>query len=57
MSRILLRQRQSCWLRFAYGLRSAEIAMLLNKSEGAVRAMLSRALKLLRTVYEHEEEE
>lgn len=50
-------QQEIVRLRFAHGLRSAEIAMLLNKSEGAVRVMLSRALKLLRTVYEHEEEE
>jgi DNA-directed RNA polymerase specialized sigma24 family protein len=36
------------------GLRSAEIATILQKSEGAVRVTLSRALKLLRKIYENE---
>jgi RNA polymerase sigma factor (sigma-70 family) len=39
-------------LRFAEGMRSAQIASALNKSEGAVRMALSRALNLLRTLYE-----
>lgn len=39
-------------LRFAEGMRSAQIAQALNKSEGAVRMALSRALNLLRTLYE-----
>lgn len=39
-------------LRFAEGMRSAQIAEALNKSEGAVRMALSRALNLLRTLYE-----
>jgi RNA polymerase sigma-70 factor (ECF subfamily) len=47
-------QREIVHLRFALGLRSAEIAIVLHKSEGAVRVTLSRALKLLRTIYEHE---
>lgn len=38
-------------LRFAYGLRCQEIARRLNKSEGATRMQLSRALTLLRKVY------
>jgi DNA-directed RNA polymerase specialized sigma24 family protein len=41
-------------LRFAQGLRSTEIATILQKSEGAVRTMLSRALKVLRKIYEDE---
>ena len=44
-------------LRFALNLRSAEIANVLQKSEGAVRVMLSRALKLLREIYEDEQED
>ena len=39
-------------LRFAEGMRSAQIAEALNKSDGAVRMALSRALNLLRTLYE-----
>ena len=40
------------WLRFAYGLRSKEIGEQLQKSEGAVRMLLSRALNCLREIYE-----
>lgn len=47
-------QQEIVHLRFALGLRSAEIASILHKSEGAVRVMLSRALKLLRKIYENE---
>jgi RNA polymerase sigma factor (sigma-70 family) len=45
-------QQEVLRLRFASGLRSAEIARTLNKREGAIRMLLSRALNLLRTVYE-----
>jgi RNA polymerase sigma factor (sigma-70 family) len=38
-------------LRFAYSLRCQEIARRLNKSEGATRMLLSRALTLLRKGY------
>ncbi|HEX7733456.1 MAG TPA: sigma-70 family RNA polymerase sigma factor [Ktedonobacteraceae bacterium] len=38
-------------LRFAYGLRCQEIARRMNKSEGATRMLLSRALTFLRNVY------
>ncbi len=38
-------------LRFANGMRSTEISQILNKSEGAVRVMLSRALNILRGLY------
>jgi RNA polymerase sigma-70 factor (ECF subfamily) len=47
-------QQEVVRLRFVHDLRSAEIATILDKSEGAVRIMLSRALKLLRTIYEKE---
>ncbi len=39
-------------LRFAHGLGAAEIAAVLGKNEGAVRILIWRALKLLRTYYE-----
>ncbi|QBD76159.1 sigma-70 family RNA polymerase sigma factor [Ktedonosporobacter rubrisoli] len=51
--RLPLPQQEVVRLRFAYGLRSAEIAAQLQKSEGAVRVMLSRALKMLRKIYEN----
>ena len=47
-------QQEVIHLRFALGLRSAEIATILQKSEGAVRVILSRTLKLLRKIYENE---
>ncbi|MBE3560393.1 MAG: sigma-70 family RNA polymerase sigma factor [Ktedonobacteraceae bacterium] len=43
-------------LRFANGLRCAEIARRVNKSEGAVRTLLSRSLSLLRSIYADERE-
>ena len=39
-------------LRFGYDLRCAEIGTMLGKQEGAVRALLWRALKLLRACYD-----
>jgi RNA polymerase sigma-70 factor (ECF subfamily) len=44
-------------LRFAHDLRSPEIARRLNKSEGSVRMLLSRALNHLREIYERETKE
>jgi RNA polymerase sigma-70 factor (ECF subfamily) len=38
-------------LRFAGGLRSREIASLLNKREGSVRSVLARSLNYLRSLY------
>ncbi len=38
-------------LRFVNGLRSPEIAARLQKSEGAIRMMLARALNTLREIY------
>ncbi|HET8846883.1 MAG TPA: sigma-70 family RNA polymerase sigma factor [Ktedonobacteraceae bacterium] len=41
-------------LRFVYGLRSAEIAAQVGKSEVAVRALFSRTLNRLRKLYREE---
>jgi RNA polymerase sigma-70 factor (ECF subfamily) len=48
-------QQEVLRLRFSVGLCAPEIAALLGKREGAVRMMLSRALRLLRTLYEEQE--
>jgi RNA polymerase sigma factor (sigma-70 family) len=45
-------QQQVLQLRLGDGLRFAEIAVLLNKREEAVRKLYSRTLALLRTIYE-----
>lgn len=47
-------QRQVLHLRYGVGLSFAEIALLLNKREAAVRKVLSRALKFLRSDYEQQ---
>lgn len=44
-------QQEVLLLRFGHGLSCAEIAPVLEKSEAAVRMLLSRTLKLLRGVY------
>ncbi len=44
-------QQQVLRLRYGDGLRFAEIAVLLNKREEAVRKLLSRTLSALRTIY------
>ena len=44
-------QQQVLMLRFVNELRCAEIALVLGKSEGAVRMLLSRTLNLLRSIY------
>ena len=44
-------------LRFANGLRCTAIASRLQKSEGATRMLLSRALNTLRELYAREQEE
>jgi RNA polymerase sigma factor (sigma-70 family) len=54
IQRLPLLQQEIVRLRFALGLRSAEIATIMQKSEGAVRVMLARTLKLLRKIYENE---
>ncbi|EFH81379.1 RNA polymerase sigma factor [Ktedonobacter racemifer] len=50
-------QREVLRLRFAGGLRCAEIGQRINKSEGAVRIILSRTLNLLRSIYTKNSEE
>lgn len=47
-------QQELLRLRFANDLRCAEIATVLNKNEGAIRMLLSRTMKFLRTIYEKE---
>ena len=49
-------QQKVLSLRFVHGLHHGEIATLLAKSEGAVRMILSRALKDLRTLHPDYEE-
>jgi RNA polymerase sigma factor (sigma-70 family) len=49
-----LLQQQVLRLRFGDGLRFSEIAILLNKGEGAVRKLCSRTLALLRTIYDQQ---
>ncbi len=48
-------QQEVLRLRFSYGLRSREIAERLNKSDTAVRMLLSRAIGFLRTIYGQQE--
>lgn len=50
-------QQQVLQLRVGDGLRFANIAVLLEKREAAVRQIYSRTLKLLRAIYEQEREE
>jgi RNA polymerase sigma-70 factor (ECF subfamily) len=50
-------QQEVLELRFTAGLHCAEIATVLNKKEGAIRTMLSRALNTLRNSYGKKPEE
>ncbi|MBV9230372.1 MAG: sigma-70 family RNA polymerase sigma factor [Chloroflexi bacterium] len=50
-------QQKVLSLRFAEGLPCAEIAIRLQKSEGAIRTLLSRTLTLLRGIYEKRQED
>lgn len=50
-------QQELIRLRFANDLRCSEIATHLNKSEGAVRTLLSRTLNGLRGIYEKSRKE
>ena len=52
LTRLSTLQQEVLQLRFTVGLHCAEIAEVLNKREGAVRTMLSRALNMLRHYYE-----
>jgi RNA polymerase sigma-70 factor, ECF subfamily len=49
-------QREVLLLRYGHRLSCAEIAIVLGKSEAAVRMFLSRTLKLLRSTYHTQEE-
>jgi len=49
-----IQQQEVLRLRFADGLRSQEIGQRLNKSDSAVRMLLSRAMSFLRTVYDQQ---
>jgi RNA polymerase sigma-70 factor (ECF subfamily) len=49
-------QQEVLRLRFAEDLRCPEIAKRLQKSDGAIRIMLSRVLNVLRTIYANSEE-
>lgn len=46
-------QKEVLELRFVGGLRCTEIATVLHKREGAIRTMLSRAIRVLREMYRH----
>lgn len=52
LTRMSTLQQEVLQLRFTAGLHCAEIAAVLNKREGAIRTMLSRALTILRHYYE-----
>jgi RNA polymerase sigma factor (sigma-70 family) len=47
-------QQQLLHLRYGYGLRFAEIAVLLNKREATLRQLLSRTLSFLRAPYDQQ---
>lgn len=50
--KVLPEERQEVLqLRFGFGLRCAEIALVLDKSEGAVRMLLYRTIQTLRDIY------
>ena len=44
-------QQEVLRLRFGQGMRCSEIAARMGKREGAIKAMLSRTLNLLKTIY------
>lgn len=52
VGKLSLLEQQVLQLRFVDRLHFAEIAILLNKSEGAVRKLCSRTLAHLRTIYD-----
>ena len=54
VGKLSLHQQQVLQLRFGEGLRFAEIAVLLNKREAAVRKICSRSLALLRRIYDQQ---
>jgi RNA polymerase sigma-70 factor (ECF subfamily) len=56
LARLPEQQQVVLHLHFAYNLRGPEIARRLNKSEGSVRKLLSRALNHLRKMYGEQRE-
>jgi RNA polymerase sigma factor (sigma-70 family) len=54
VGKLSLLQQQVLRLRFSDDLRFAEIAILLNKDEAAVRKLCSRTLARLRTIYDQQ---
>ncbi len=54
VGKLPLLQQQVLRLRFGDGLRFAEIAILLNKDEAAVRKLCSRTRARLRTIYDQQ---
>ncbi len=52
VKRLSVLQQQLLRLRYGDGLRFAEIAVLLNKREAALRQLLSRTLSFLRATYD-----
>jgi RNA polymerase sigma factor (sigma-70 family) len=54
VGKLPLLEQQVLRLRFGDGLRFAEIAILFNKHEAAVRKLCSRTLARLRTLYEQQ---
>lgn len=57
IQKLPLLQQQILRLRYTDGLRCPEIAILLNKREGAVRKLLSRSILFLRQIYQQTEGE
>ncbi|WP_126600170.1 RNA polymerase sigma factor [Dictyobacter aurantiacus] len=55
ISRLSELQQEIVHLRFGHGLRTKEIAQRLNKSDGLVRVLLSRAINYLRGMYRQQE--
>ena len=55
VGKLPLLQQQVLQLRYEDGLRFADIAILLDKREAAVRKLYSRTLARLRTIYEQQE--
>jgi RNA polymerase sigma-70 factor, ECF subfamily len=57
LQKLSLLQRQALQMRYGDGLRCSEIALLLNKSEEAIRKILSRGILFLRNAYQQAEGE
>lgn len=57
LARLPALQQQILQLRYSDGLRCAEIALLLNKREAAIRKLLSRSVLSLRQIYQRSEGE